>query len=690
MFNFIMKSLVRRMVLFYLAIGMICLIIAGYVTLSLTTQMVQRAEYQKLASLNEAEAGAIRDYVRSILEELTFMSRTLRIRAPFQERRRQESSTATGGGLASISEKLKKSYEEADDIINAQLDAKGKNKEGQEDFFLIDIHGHVFHTLRKQLESTQNVNTGVLKNSGLADLWQKIMKHRRPAISDFSVWKPTSSPSAFIGVPVFSTDEKEFYGIFAVRLGPQKITNYMKLASTAGNTAESYLVGEDLLTRSDFLRQAEGSMLKKTVDGEAVKLAFREQSGTIETIDYKGDRVLSAYSSVGLNKVDGLLVDFKWAILTDIAVSEALRSVNELKYLQFSLYSAVLIFVVLSVYFFSRRIAGPLTILTGQMTKAAEGDLTAQVTGKHRKDEIGLLALAFETMLGTLSVHAHRTLESVNVITASASQISSTAAELSSNTLKTSSAITETTTTAEQVRQAAQVSSEQAKTVSERTRSAAEISRSGKQATRETTLKIGVAKEQMESIRETVLRLSDQSQEIEKIISAVGDIADQSNLLAVNASIEAARAGSEGKGFGVVASEIKSLADQSKTATEQVRAILEEIKKWVTAVVTATEQGRRAVDAGVEQATVAGASIQMLSDSVIDSSQAAGVIEKFSEQQFVGVGQVSSAMASIAHAMEQNLEGASRLETASKRLEELAEEFKTLLDRYKISDTQAA
>ena len=86
-----------------------------------------------------------------------------------------------------------------------------------------------------------------------------------------------------------------------------------------------------------------------------------------------------------------------------------------------------------------------------------------------------------------------------------------------------------------------------------------------------------------------MVKLSEQSQAIEEIIVSVQDLADQSHLLAVNASIEAARAGDQGKGFAVVANEIKSLADQSKEATDQIRSILDDTRKWVSAVVMAAE-----------------------------------------------------------------------------------------------------
>ncbi len=186
----------------------------------------------------------------------------------------------------------------------------------------------------------------------------------------------------------------------------------------------------------------------------------------------------------------------------------------------------------------------------------------------------------------------------------------------------------------------------------------------------------------MESIAETVVKLSDQSQAIEEIIGAVQDLADQSNLLAVNASIEAARAGDHGKGFAVVAHEIKTLADQSREATAQVRAILDDTRKWVSAVVMATEQGGKAVEAGMQQSVLAGEAIRSLADSVAASSQAASVIDAQSEQQMTGVDQVAGAIGHIDILMRQNLEAASQLEGASGRLKELGASLRDLVQRH--------
>src|SRR5208283_131969 len=104
-------------------------------------------------------------------------------------------------------------------------------------------------------------------------------------------------------------------------------------------------------------------------------------------------------------------------------------------------------------------------------------------------------------------------------------------------------------------------------------------------ATEDTRLRINIIREQMDSIRETVLELSERAQAIENIMSTVQDLADQSHLLAVNASIEAARAGEYGKGFSVVAQEIKALADQSKGSTGQIKTILDDIRRRINSVV---------------------------------------------------------------------------------------------------------
>ncbi len=346
-----------------------------------------------------------------------------------------------------------------------------------------------------------------------------------------------------------------------------------------------------------------------------------------------------------------------------------------------------LILVIASSLFISYFIARAIANTVGQAVDLAEaisrGDLTMSLQ-KRGEDEVGRLTQALNDMVEYLREQTRRTVEGINVLGSSAAEIAATVSQLGASTSRTSSAVTETITTIEEVKQAAKISNDTAKKVAESSKQAVEISELGKKATGDTAHRMNLIKEQIESIGETVIRLSEHSQAIEEIIGTVQDLADQSNLLAVNASIEAARAGDHGKGFAVVALEIKTLADQSKSATEQVRRILEETKKWVSAVVMATEQGTKAVEAGVNQSVMAGESIESLFGSVSSSSQAATVIHTTTEQQLAGVGQVSIAMLNIDQAMQQNVSSISQLDQAAKRIEELGTVLKDLVERTKV------
>jgi methyl-accepting chemotaxis protein len=376
--------------------------------------------------------------------------------------------------------------------------------------------------------------------------------------------------------------------------------------------------------------------------------------------------------------------DFKWAILADIDWGEAIEPAKDRALtLTFAALAIAALVAVLGILL-ARAISKPLTILEAQSKQAGKGDLTAIIAGQDRNDELGSLARTMGKMLSRFREQTRSTLEGINVLSSSATEISSTVQQLAVSSARTFSAITETTTTIEQVRQSARIATENAKKVAETSLQSVEISESGRKATEDTVNRMNLIKEQMESIGETVVRLSEHSQAIEDIMATVQDLADQSNLLAVNASIEAARAGEQGKGFSVVAQEIKMLADQSREATGQVRTILEDTRKWVGAVVMATEQGAKAVDAGVAQSKLAGDSIRSLADSVIISSQAASVIHASGEQQSVGMDQVSAAMSKIETAMQQNVESVSQMETAAKELENLGATLEKLVARYTV------
>jgi methyl-accepting chemotaxis protein len=376
----------------------------------------------------------------------------------------------------------------------------------------------------------------------------------------------------------------------------------------------------------------------------------------------------------------------------------------------------------LAAFFITRNISNPLKEITATAERIAEGDLNVKVSSNHRRDEVGVLAQTFSRMsqslremagvaekiaAGDLRVRVkpqsgNDTLgnafasmvenlqrmigqfsETVNVLSSSANQISTSTTQLAAGAAETATAVSEATTTVEEVRQTAQLASQKAKLVSENAQKMTQISQTGTKSTTETIAGMNRIRQQVESIANTMVRLSEQGQTIGQIVTTVEDLAAQSNLLAVNASIEAAKAGEQGKGFAVVAQEVRSLAEQSKQATNQVKGILGDIQKATTAAVMATEQGSKAVEAGMQQAGQSGDSIQALSSSVNEAAQAATQIAASSQQQLVGVDQVASAMENIKQASTQNVASAKQLEAAAHNLNDLGHKLKQTMEQYK-------
>ena len=344
--------------------------------------------------------------------------------------------------------------------------------------------------------------------------------------------------------------------------------------------------------------------------------------------------------------------------------------------------SAILLLVVAVIL--ARSIATPLTAITRLAEQIGAGDLTVVLPETERRDEIGGLYVAFRLMVATLRRSTSDLTEAVGLLGSSASEILASTTQVASGTAETAASINETTTTVEEVRLAAQLSSQKAQSVSDNAQRVATVSLSGQKAVDDTASGMDRIREQMETIAQTVVRLSEQSQSIGGIIASVTDLADQSNLLAVNAAIEAAKAGEQGKGFAVVAQEIKSLAEQSKQATAQVRGILSDVQKATSNAVMATEQGSKAVEAGVKQAAEAGEAIRALAETSNEAVQTSIQIVSSSQQQVVGMDQIGVAMESINQAGTQTAASMKQMEVAAQNLHELGEKLKELVAQFKV------
>lgn len=329
-----------------------------------------------------------------------------------------------------------------------------------------------------------------------------------------------------------------------------------------------------------------------------------------------------------------------------------------------------------------RDLLDPLNALNLTLGKIVGGDLRVQLPSMAAEDEIADLFRQFDKLLLNLKDDRKQIHDAVTVLSNSVGQIISSTSASATGASATAGTVTETTIAAEEVRQTTMVATENSRFVADLAEETAKVSLEGRQATEDTVGQMTRMREQMATIAESMSGLLEKSQAIVEITSTVDDLAQQSNLLAVNAAVEAARAGELGKGFSVVAQEVKALAALSKEATAEVRRILDDIQRATAAAAVSIEQGSGMVEAAVKQSSEAGNAIEALTKSVSEAASAASQIAAANQEQLIGIDQVVTAMQGIQQAMRNHAESSKEIDKAAQNLNIIRDALQILVNRY--------
>ena len=679
MFRFKSKTLMTRLISNFFLIAIMSILMISFITFYYSRHALRDAAYNELSAVCKIKQKQIYDFFHNREGIVKILSESNDTKMAYDLLKKYHDN---GGGEANgpyevHTEEYEAIYQKIGDYFRNFLDTFGF----KDIYFICGPHGHVMYTVARERDLGTNLGVGQYRKSGLSSLWSAVVRQKRIQFEDFSQYAPIGKPAAFVGAPLM--DEKgKVIAVIALQIDPSRIDTIMQEKTGMGESGESYLVGDDYLMRSSSRFESTSTVLVKKVETTATRNAINGQSGHEIIKDYRGVRVLSNYYPMQLGQELGC--DFEWVIVAEIDESEAFAPINQL--LQKTILSALFILIVSFFigYIASKSIVVPVKALSENVRMIAEGDLTVSIDIQDREDEIGVMIKGFKEMLDTLRTQTGEMLEGASTLASSISQISTTVSQMATSSTETSSSIAEITATVEEVRQTVQVSSQKANQVVEVARKASDISESGKNATENTVQGIKRIKDEMEYIADSIVKLSEQTQSIGNIISAVNDLADQSNLLSVNASIEAAKAGEHGKGFAVVAQEVKSLAEQSKNATNDVTSILSDIQKATSAAVMATERGGKTVEEGVNLSAQAGEAIGILSQNVTESSQSALQIASSTQEQLIGMDQLAEAMENIKLASTQNADGANQLEDSVRNLDSLAKKMKLITAKFRV------
>jgi methyl-accepting chemotaxis protein len=320
--------------------------------------------------------------------------------------------------------------------------------------------------------------------------------------------------------------------------------------------------------------------------------------------------------------------------------------------------------------------------MSGVADSIASGDLSVRVETRSEGDVFGK---AFKKMVESLHAIIQELAEGAQGLSAAASEMAATSNQQSAMISEQASSIQQSLATLEEIRIIVNQASEKAKSVVEISEHSLDVSKKGQEALEQSLLAMVKIRDQVQEIARNIVELSQKTIQIGEITTSVEEIAEQSNLLTVNAAIEAIRAGEAGRGFGVVAAEVKNLAHQSKRATAQVRSILDEIQKATTSTVMVTEEGSKRVESGVNQVHEIGTNFNRLYGVIVESSNAAKQIASATYQQVAGIEQIAMGMRAISQAANDSATGAKQQSMTAQNLSALAASINSIVQRYRLN-----
>lgn len=479
------------------------------------------------------------------------------------------------------------------------------------------------------------------------------------------------------------------------RTAGELMTDLRERTKARGRNLETQIIAKSGLVLDDVDPSATLKVNLCDLDVECAKEVAAGRSGTT----YEMHRRRKVMTVNGYTTSDGHLnyPGFGWGVLIRQDASEAFAEARAITWVIGGLSVVAIIAVTILALFIATGIANPLIQSAKVLERVAQGDLTqnVQVT---TQDEVGQLGTAVNKLTASFREVIRNILQGTQTLTASSTQLNATADEMTKNAEGTTqqsatvaAAAEEMATNMRAMASSTEEMSTNVKTVAaaieEMTASIGEIAKNAESS----STVAGQAANLADISNQKVQMLGEAADEIGKVIDVIQDIADQTNLLALNATIEAARAGEAGKGFAVVATEVKELAKQSAAATDSIRQRIQAMQGSTSETVDAIAEisqaiknvndVARSIAAAVEEQSIA---TKEISRNIAQTSTAAGTVARGVTESAAACQEITRTIATVDTAAKSTAAGAVQTKASGGQLFELAGKLNTLVADFQV------